>query len=220
MSGRKPYRHQFPLSVIGYALRLYHRFSLSQRDVQELLHERGVVVSHETLRQWNIKFAPLLTEELRHREPRRGSRWHLDEMHVSVGGVTTGCGGRLTSMETSSTFSFRSIAIPRPPDPSSCACWRHTTSRWSPPPAATTSYNSHIDRLGNRKVASSPSNDGDERRNSSICTPDSRTCTVIPALPLPPPSDEATRPSVPDSFWGRRVGRHQHINKLPEPLNR
>lgn len=62
MSGQEPYRHRFPLSVIGYALRLYHRFSLSQRDVQELLHERGVVVSHETLRKWNIKFAPLLTE--------------------------------------------------------------------------------------------------------------------------------------------------------------
>ncbi|QII22350.1 IS6 family transposase (plasmid) [Deinococcus wulumuqiensis R12] len=87
VTDRKPYRHRFPLSVIGYALRLYHRFPLSQRDVQELLHERGVQVSHETLRQWNIKFAPLLTEELRHREPRRGSRWHLDEVCVKVGGV-------------------------------------------------------------------------------------------------------------------------------------
>ncbi|WP_412030198.1 IS6 family transposase [Deinococcus yunweiensis] len=86
MRDRKPYRHRFPLSIIGYALRLYHRFPLSQRDVQELLHERGIVVSHETLRQWNIKFAPLLTEELRHREPRRGSRWFLDEVCVEVGG--------------------------------------------------------------------------------------------------------------------------------------
>ncbi|GGS07014.1 IS6 family transposase [Deinococcus sedimenti] len=86
MSDRKPYRHRFPLSVIGYALRLYHRFPLSQRDVQELLHERGIVVSHETLRQWNIKFAPLLTQELRHREPRRGSRWFLDEVYVEIGG--------------------------------------------------------------------------------------------------------------------------------------
>ena len=47
MTDAKPYRHRFPLSVIGYALRLSHRFSLSQRDVQELLHERGVIVSHE-----------------------------------------------------------------------------------------------------------------------------------------------------------------------------
>ncbi len=87
MLDRKPYRHRFPLSIIGYALWLYHCFPLSQRDVQELLLERGIVVSHETLRQWNIKFAPLLTEELRHREPRRGSRWHLDEVCVPVGGV-------------------------------------------------------------------------------------------------------------------------------------
>ena len=87
MTDRKPYRHRCPMSVIGYALRLSHRFPLSQRDVQELLHERGIVVSHETLRQWNIKFAPLLTEELRHREPRRSSRWHLDEVRVQVGGV-------------------------------------------------------------------------------------------------------------------------------------
>ncbi|PTA66380.1 IS6 family transposase [Deinococcus arcticus] len=73
---------------MGYALWLYHRFPLRQRDVQELLHQRDIVVSHETLRQWNIKFAPVLTEDLRHREPRRGSRWFLDEVHVKVGGVT------------------------------------------------------------------------------------------------------------------------------------
>jgi len=58
VTDRKPYRHRFPLSIIQYALWLYHHFSLSQRDVQELLQERGIQVSHETLRQWNIKFAP------------------------------------------------------------------------------------------------------------------------------------------------------------------
>ncbi|MFB9990819.1 IS6 family transposase [Deinococcus oregonensis] len=87
MTDRKPYRHRFPLSVIGDALRLSHRFPLSQRDVQELLHERGIQVSHKTLRQWNIKFAPLLTKELRHGETRRVSPWHLDEVCVKVGGV-------------------------------------------------------------------------------------------------------------------------------------
>ena len=51
-----------------------------------MLHQRGIVVSHETLRQWNIKFAPLLTEELRHREPRRGSRWFLDEVCIDMVG--------------------------------------------------------------------------------------------------------------------------------------
>jgi len=82
----KPYRHRFPLSIIQYALWLYHRFSLNQRDVQELLHQRGIQVSHETLRQWNIEFAPLLTEELRPREPRRGSRWFLDKVCIEIRG--------------------------------------------------------------------------------------------------------------------------------------
>ncbi|GGI66840.1 putative transposase [Deinococcus humi] len=56
------------MSIIGYAIWLYHRFTLSYRDVQELLLERGIQVSHETLREWCIKFAPLLAEALRHRE--------------------------------------------------------------------------------------------------------------------------------------------------------
>ncbi len=86
MTDRKPYRHRFPLSIIQHALWLYHRFPLSERDVQELLHQRGIVVSHETLRQWNIKFAPLLTEELRHREPRRGCRWFLNEVCIDMAG--------------------------------------------------------------------------------------------------------------------------------------
>ncbi|WP_369409507.1 hypothetical protein [Deinococcus arboris] len=51
MTDRKPYLRRFPLSVIGYALRLYHCFPFGQRDVQELIHKRGVHVSHETLRQ-------------------------------------------------------------------------------------------------------------------------------------------------------------------------
>ena len=86
MSYRKPSCHRFPLSIIGDALRWSHRFPLNQRDWQELLHEYSVQVSHETLRPWNIKFAPLLSEALRHQEgtPRfpvvfgrdvRGSRW-------------------------------------------------------------------------------------------------------------------------------------------------
>ena len=87
MTDRKPYRHRFPISIIQHAVWLYHRFPLSYRDVQELLQERGIEVSHDTLREWNIKFSPLIAEELRHREPRRGSRWHMDEVCTTVGGV-------------------------------------------------------------------------------------------------------------------------------------
>ncbi|CAM3599389.1 IS6 family transposase [Deinococcus saxicola] len=64
-----------------------HRFPLSYRDVQDLLHQRGTLVSHETLREWCIKFGPLFAADLRHREPRRGSQWYLDEMCTAVDGV-------------------------------------------------------------------------------------------------------------------------------------
>ena len=73
--------------IIQHAIWLYHHFPLSYRDVQELLHQRGIQVSHETLREWCIKFGLLFAEDLRHREPRRGSRWHLDEVCTSVDGV-------------------------------------------------------------------------------------------------------------------------------------
>ena len=55
--------------------------------MQELLFERGVDVSHETIRAWCVKFGPDLAEALRHRKPRRGRSWHLDEMRVVVAGV-------------------------------------------------------------------------------------------------------------------------------------
>ena len=87
MTDAKPYRHRFPMTIIQHAVWLYHHFPLSYRDVQELLHQRGIEVSHETLREWCIKFSALFAEGLRHREPRRGSRWHLDEVCTSVDGV-------------------------------------------------------------------------------------------------------------------------------------
>ena len=82
-----PKGYRFPKGVISYAVYLYHRFLLSYRDVQELLFERGVDVSHETVRAWCAPFGPDLAEALRHRRPRRGRNWHVDEMRVVVGGV-------------------------------------------------------------------------------------------------------------------------------------
>jgi putative transposase len=78
---------RFPLSIIGYAVWLYHRYPLSYRDVEELLFERGIRVSRASIRTWCINFSDEFARGLRHREPRRGVRWHLDEMHVLVGGV-------------------------------------------------------------------------------------------------------------------------------------
>ena len=77
--------YRFPKDVIAYAVWLYHRFTLSLRNVQEILFERGVVVSHETLRRWGKKFGPKYAETLRRREFRRGDTWHLDEVAIKLG---------------------------------------------------------------------------------------------------------------------------------------
>ncbi len=87
-SSERPKGYRFPKAVISYAVYLYHRFLLSYRDVQELLFERGIDVSHETVRIWCAKFGPDMAEALRRRRPWRGRFWHLDEMRVVLGGVT------------------------------------------------------------------------------------------------------------------------------------
>ncbi|MHB8283660.1 MAG: IS6 family transposase [Caulobacteraceae bacterium] len=79
-------RHRFPPDVIRYAVWLYFRFTLSVRDVEELLAERGVEVSREAIRVWTIKFGPLFARNLRRRQPRPSLRWHIDEMVVKIGG--------------------------------------------------------------------------------------------------------------------------------------
>ena len=78
-------RHQFPSAIIRHAVWLYLRFTLSYRDVEDLLAERGLDASYETVRRWVLKFGPVLARELRRRRPRPTSRWHLDEMAVIVG---------------------------------------------------------------------------------------------------------------------------------------
>ena len=79
-------RHRFPAEVIRYAVWLYFRFTLSLRDVEELLAQRGIQVSREAIRYWVNKFGPLIAANLRRRRPRPTGRWHLDEMVVKIGG--------------------------------------------------------------------------------------------------------------------------------------
>ena len=79
-------RHQYPPSVIQHSVWLYLRFTLSYRDVEELLAERGLDVSYETIRRWVLKFGTTFARRLRRRRPRPSSRWHLDEMVVLIGG--------------------------------------------------------------------------------------------------------------------------------------
>jgi transposase-like protein len=79
-------RHQFPPAIIRHAVWLYVRFTFSYRDVEDLLAERGLDVSYETVRRWVLKLGPLFARELRGRRPRPTSRWHLDEMAVIISG--------------------------------------------------------------------------------------------------------------------------------------
>ena len=79
-------RHRFPADVIRHAVWLYFRFTLSLREVEELLAQRGIEVSYETIRCWSIKFGPRFARNLQRRRPAPSPRWHLDEMVCTVGG--------------------------------------------------------------------------------------------------------------------------------------
>jgi len=79
-------RHQFPPAIIRHAVWLYLRFTLSYRDVEDLLAERRLDVSYEAVRRWVLKFGPMFARELRRRRPRPTSRWHFDEMAVMIAG--------------------------------------------------------------------------------------------------------------------------------------
>src|SRR5882724_3334513 len=83
-------RHRFPPVVIQHAVWLYLRFTLSYRDVEDLLAERGLDISYETFRSWVLKFGPVIARRLRRRRPRPSNRWHLDEMVVRIAGERNG----------------------------------------------------------------------------------------------------------------------------------
>src|SRR3954468_17274852 len=86
-AARSPYAgHRFPPEGIGHAVWLYFRFPLGLRMVEEILAARGVTVSHETVRQWALKFGQDFANEIRRRLPRAGDKWHLDEVVVKIAG--------------------------------------------------------------------------------------------------------------------------------------
>jgi putative transposase len=79
-------RHRFPPDVIRHTVWLYLRFTLSYRDVEDLLAERGLTVSNESICRWVLKFGPVIAKNLRGTRPNPYCRWHLDEMVVSIAG--------------------------------------------------------------------------------------------------------------------------------------
>ena len=74
--------YRFPPEILHRAIWLYLRFTLSFRDVEDLLSERGVTVSYETVRRWVNYFGPRIASVLRKRRPRHHSTWHLDEIYT------------------------------------------------------------------------------------------------------------------------------------------
>ena len=78
--------YRFPRSFISYAVWAYHRFALSLRDVEDLLSERGITVSHETIRAWCSRFGPVIAAAIRRDRPHPSDKWHMDEVVISIGG--------------------------------------------------------------------------------------------------------------------------------------
>src|SRR2546430_9762052 len=78
--------YRFPPEIIQQAIWLYVRFTLSFRDVEDLLAERGIMVSYETVRRWVNHFGPMVAADLRKRRPKPHSTWHLDEVYLKIDG--------------------------------------------------------------------------------------------------------------------------------------
>src|ERR1700686_3294663 len=86
-NGRSLYHgHRFPPEIISCAVWVYHRFCLSSPDLHDLLAERGIVVSYETIRIWCQKFGPDYARKLKQRQGRLGDIWHLDEVFIRING--------------------------------------------------------------------------------------------------------------------------------------
>src|SRR5438045_5283778 len=86
-AAKSPYAgYRFPGEVISHAVWLYFRFPLALRMVEELLAARGITVSHETVRQWGLKFGQDFANRIRRRLPRPGDKWHLDEVEIRIAG--------------------------------------------------------------------------------------------------------------------------------------
>jgi len=80
--------HRYPAEIIAQCVRLYFRFPLSYRGIEEVMFERGIIVSYESIRRWCHKFGPVIAAEIRRRRPQPKDTWHLDEMYIKMNGKT------------------------------------------------------------------------------------------------------------------------------------
>jgi putative transposase len=79
-------RHRFPSEVMSHCVWLYFRFSISYRDVEEMMAMRGLTLTYETIRYWCLKFGQTYANGLRRSRPRPGDKWHLDEVFLKING--------------------------------------------------------------------------------------------------------------------------------------
>ena len=107
-------RHRFPPEIIGYAIWLYLRFPLSLRLVEEMLFERGILVSYETVRRWALKFGQEFARRLKRKRPSRGDIWHLMRSGSASPVRRIGSGARLIRKAMFSTKSCRPGATAKP----------------------------------------------------------------------------------------------------------
>ena len=116
--------HRFPPELISYTVWLYFRFPLSLRMVEKMLAFRGIEVSHETIRQWGLKFGQEFANIIRRRLPRPGDKWHLDEVVLKIAGKTrsTISGAPWISTASCSMCWSRADATKRRPNACSASC--------------------------------------------------------------------------------------------------
>ena len=114
-------RHRFPAEIISQAVWLYHVFSLSLRDVELILAERGVAVTHESIRHWCRKFGADFAGRLRRRRPQPGDTWHLDEVFIRIRAYCTICGALSISTASCWTSWCKTDGMGRLPSGSSSA---------------------------------------------------------------------------------------------------
>ena len=122
-AAKSPYAgHRFPAEVISHAVWLYFRFPLSLRMVEEMLAARGIVVSHETVRQWALKSGRAFADRIRRRLPRVGDKWHLDEVAIKIAGCSTGSGVPWIKAGWCSTCWSRAGGTSGPPSACCASC--------------------------------------------------------------------------------------------------
>lgn len=79
--------YRFPREIISHAVWLYHRFCLSYRDVEDLLAERGIIVSYESIRNWCSKFGPTYARMIKKKQGQLGDTWYMDEVFITIDGI-------------------------------------------------------------------------------------------------------------------------------------